>query len=383
MEQQSNRTRRRTARRKSAAAAKAGSGCKRAGAVTLHFSNPDFFPHVSDPFHLDISAVARAGDDLFLACDETASVERLSRIDDATFDDQRHFPLSDFFDLPAGPEAEIDIEGLAIADDCLWIAGSHALKRKKPKREEHASPEALSRMLEIVREPNRYFLGCVPLEKDGDGRMSLVAKKGGRKARAVKLSKKRSDLIKWLDDDAHLAPFFDIPSKENGFDIEGLAVHGGRIWLGLRGPVLLGYAVILELELEPKGKTFKARKIEDGRRYRKHLIDTRGLGVRDLRFDGDDLLVLAGPTMTSDGPARVYRWKDAPANTVSGVVATPDVTVVTELPHEHKTDHPEGLELWPEAGPTGMLVLYDSPAKTRVGPRDFSLTADIFTLSEA
>ena len=62
---------------------------------------------------------------------------------------------------------------------------------------------------------------------------------------------------------------------------------------------------------------------------------------------------------------------------------TPDVTVVTELPHEHKTDHPEGLELWPEAGPTGMLVLYDSPAKMRVGPRDFSLTADIFTLSEA
>ena len=114
-------------------AAQAGCACARAGAVTLHFSNPDFFPHVSDPFHLDISAVARAGDDLFLACDETASVERLSRIDDATFGDQRHFPLSDFFDLPAGPEAETDIEGLAIADDCLWIAGSHALKRKRPK----------------------------------------------------------------------------------------------------------------------------------------------------------------------------------------------------------------------------------------------------------
>ena len=41
-----------------------------------------------------------------------------------------------------------------------------------------------------------------------------------------------------------------LPSKDNGLDIEGLAVLGNRVYLGLRGPVLRGRAIILELELE-------------------------------------------------------------------------------------------------------------------------------------
>jgi hypothetical protein len=28
---------------------------------------------------------------------------------------------------------EIDVEGLAYADDYLWVVGSHSTKRKKPK----------------------------------------------------------------------------------------------------------------------------------------------------------------------------------------------------------------------------------------------------------
>ena len=31
-----------------------------------------------------------------------------------------------------------------------------------------------------------------------------------------------------------------IPSNDNGFDVEGLAVSGNRVFLGLRGPVLAG-----------------------------------------------------------------------------------------------------------------------------------------------
>lgn len=40
--------------------------------------------------------------------------------------------------------------------------------------------------------------------------------------------------------DPHFAPYLAIPGKGNGFDIEGLAVDGQRLFLGLRGPVLLG-----------------------------------------------------------------------------------------------------------------------------------------------
>ena len=38
--------------------------------------------------------------------------------------------------------------------------------------------------------------------------------------------------------------------QENGLDIEGIAVEGDRVWLGLRGPVLGGHAVA------PRSRTF-------------------------------------------------------------------------------------------------------------------------------
>jgi len=36
-----------------------------------------------------------------------------------------------------------------------------------------------------------------------------------------------------------------------------------------------------------------------------------GLGVRDLHFSGDDLCILAGPTMVLDGEIRVFKWPAA------------------------------------------------------------------------
>src|SRR5262249_43259516 len=64
-----------------------------------------------------------------------------------------------------------------------------------------------------------------------------------------------SDLTDALAKDKHMRAFLSIPGKDNGFDIEGLAVVGDRIFIGLRGPVLRGWALILELELkEAEGK---------------------------------------------------------------------------------------------------------------------------------
>lgn len=54
----------------------------------------------------------------------------------------RSYPLSRFFDLPAGDEGEADIEGLHVdaAGDWLWITGSHSRKRKRPRPDAAASP---------------------------------------------------------------------------------------------------------------------------------------------------------------------------------------------------------------------------------------------------
>ena len=155
-------------------------------------------------------------------------------------------------------------------------------------------------------------------------------------------------------------------------------MRGDRIWLGLRGPVLRGHAVVLDLEIteKPPGR-LKARRIDGERRYRKHLLDTRGLGIRDMRFDGDDLLLLVGPTMSLEGPAFVLRWRDAVHDDVSGVIAPDRIETVAELPYRLHADHPEGIDLWPEAGPGSLIVIYDAPAPERTDPDTFTVRADL------
>ena len=272
----------------------------------------------------------------------------------------------------------MDIEGLCAAGGFLWIVGSHALKRSKPKRKENDPGEALRRMEEIVREPNRCFLGRIPLVEEERGLFAPARAVDRRQAAWVKFGRSRSALVQWLSDDPHLGAFLRIPSKENGFDVEGLAVRGSRAWLGLRGPVLRGHAVVLDMELAEKAPgRLKARRIDGGRRYRKHLLDTRGLGIRDMRLDGDDLLLLVGPSMALEGPAFVLRWCGAVHDDASGVIDPARIETLCELPYRLHVDHPEGLESWPEAGPGALLVIYDAPAPERTDPDRFAVSADV------
>ena len=76
----------------------------------------------------DLSAVVRAGRHLWLASDETTHLERLTRKDGDTFTYHESFPLAPYLSLPAGPEEEIDIEGLDYVEQAenryLWLVGS-------------------------------------------------------------------------------------------------------------------------------------------------------------------------------------------------------------------------------------------------------------------
>jgi hypothetical protein len=346
--------------------------------ISLTFSDWRPIRHTEDPLHKNLSAVARVGDCLFLACDETASIERLRRLNDGSFGDHRQFGLDALVHLPAGADGEMDIEGLCASEGFLWIVGSHSRKRSKPKRDENDRAQALQNMEEIEREPNRYFLGRVPLVEEAPRLFTPGRTDGERHAAWLKLGNKQSALERWLAGDPHLGPFLSVPSKENGLDIEGLAARGDRLWLGLRGPVLRGHAVVLDLELKQKAPDrLKARRIDGDRRYRKHLLDTRGLGIRDMRFEGDDLLLLVGPTMSLEGPAFVLRWRDAAHDDASGVIDPARIETVAELPYQLHVDHPEGIELWPEAGEDALLIIYDAPASERTDPDTSTVRADV------
>ncbi|MEV8465475.1 DUF3616 domain-containing protein [Fluviibacterium sp. DFM31] len=334
---------------------------------------PPAHPKVSDEaVRQDLSAVVRRGKTLMLACDETAGVELLHWTGD-TWGDHAHVDLSDWVDLPEG-DGEMDIEGLEIAGNWLWITGSHSLKRGKPDGKTGA--KGLKAMSKITWDRNRQFLGRVPLVAGPEGRVLPVARDGKRRAQHVAFSK-HGALRKWLARDPLLAPFLDLPSKDNGLDVEGIAARGKRVWLGLRGPVLRGQAIVLELHLKVTRKGhLKAQRIDGRKRYRLHALDLGGAGIRDLAFDGDDLLLLTGTTLAGDGRARVYRWPGAVQARAAGTHGP--MAVALSLPYAAASDNPEGLARYDD---DTWLIVHDSPetARTPEGSADF--LADLWHLT--
>jgi hypothetical protein len=319
--------------------------------------------------HTNLSAVRSDGRVLWVAGDETATVERLVATDDG-WGGQETFHLGDLVPLPGEDHAEeADVEGLARDGLFLWAVGSHSLRRRRVK-DHHEGAAALRRLATVTGQANRQVLLRLPVQDvDGLPRPVRELEVDGVVHRAASFGTRGKDLRDLLADDEHLAPFLPIPGKDNGLDVEGVAVRGDRVYLGLRGPVLRGWAVVLEVRphVDPDDPArLRLRELDDGRRYRKHVLDLGGLGVRDLCPQGDDLLVLAGPTMDLDGPVRVHRWHGAMSVDTPTVVRGDALTAEVELPYGAGCDHAEGIGLLgpPEDG--RLLVVYDSPAPERL-----------------
>ncbi len=330
-----------------------------------------------------ISSITRAGDYLWLAFDESTTIERL-RWDGEAYGEHRQFRLAHFVDLPAGEDVEMDIEGLDVAGGFLWVSGSMSKKRSAPDPADDVD-EQLAALKTIEVDDNRYNFIRLPLTIAADGHpepRKVVLRDGAPVVAAhMKTKGKSNKLIRALRDDDHIGEYMAIPSKDNGFDIEGLTAVGERVFLGLRGPVLNGYAVVLEVrfKLKKKGRRLKLRKIgKHGERYRKHFLNLDGMGVRECYTDADDghLYVLAGPTMDLDGDIAIWRVKggfdDVHTNVLHEVERLFDITHAEEV--DYGTDKAEGL--CDHVG-GGYLVVYDSPAEGRK-EGDADVWADVF-----
>ncbi|HEY9849060.1 MAG TPA: DUF3616 domain-containing protein [Leptolyngbyaceae cyanobacterium] len=341
------------------------------------------FQHNSTEYREDLSSIVLTpNNNLWLASDETASIERLSGDEPGKFDTHQTFKLADFIKLPGDPDEEIDIEGLDYEDRYLWLIGSHSVRRDKPK-DKLTYAENLSNLATLKQSDNRYLLARIPLV--GDQLFSECPHPENPDvkltAATLKTTKKGNLLTEALTDDPHIGPFLsmNLPAKENGFDIEGLAVYKDKIFLGLRGPVLRGWAILIELSVKEKNATtLRLRKQGDGdKRYKKYFVDLNGLGIRELCVDGKDLLILAGPTMDLDGPVKLYRLENG--------VDLPESTLlkpkpILDIPFGKGEDHAEGITFFSrEENHKSLLVVYDSPAKERLQGED-AILADVFSL---
>lgn len=334
-----------------------------------------------------ISSIALTGNFLWVAGDENISIQRLEKLPDGSYGNATSFFLKDYINLPS-EEDEADIEGMDVGDNYLWICGSHSYKRKKIRPEKSPEKE-IERLTRVTLDPNRNLLARIPLVKEEDGTYVLKKEaphpeKPGEILRAAKLShtkRKWSQLTAKLKVDRHLKPFVGLPGKDNGLDIEGLTVQGGKVFLGLRGPVLRGWAIILEIQLEEEEDAglLKLKEIEStGEYYIKHFIHLNGMGIRELASDGQDLIILAGPTMDLDGTMEVYRWKKGTRHESHQVVEQAAIESLLLLPHTaaHGVNKAEGLALREDGA---LLIAYDSPdSQRKVG--EYAVKVDMLLL---
>lgn len=274
-------------------------------------------------FSDQLSGAAVHGKLLVLCPDEGARINVLKRLSDTRFAALESIALVD------DDGAEIDMEGVASDGNAVYVVGSHSRARKQVEPD---APHARNqqRLREIKDEESRYHLFRMELDENGE---------------LVKLDS--ISLGKLLKQDDILGLFTQLPSKENGVDIEGLAVSAGRLFVGFRGPVLRGNHVpVLVLRYAAH------------QQYELLFLDLGGRGIRDLAAIDNGMLVLAGPVGDGDGSYELFHWngKDCVAGEGSPGGKTIHLGTIGGTAHAK----PEGIAVLEQtAADVKLLVIRD------------------------
>lgn len=126
-------------------------------------------------------------------------------------------------DVPAGQVEEMDLEGIAVDGQTVFVLGSHSSRRKKVDAEKAYAKNRAALMSSPEAQPSRGIL--IRFELDAAGKAGSI---------------QRTSLRSFLNVTEPFKSFGAIASKENGIDAEGVAVLDQRLFIGFRGPVLRG-----------------------------------------------------------------------------------------------------------------------------------------------
>jgi len=179
-----------------------------------------------------------------------------------------------------GESVELDAEGVAYDGGSFYVVGSHG--RARHKDEDPGKDTESNAKAQVTRQIFRITLDASDVDmKTGE----LVDQPNIKRSR---------DLANALERQSDLSSSFDRPLKKNGMTIEGIAIRNGRLYVGMRGPVLGSDAVVASLPLaavfDGDQTSPVLHRLALGR---DSLGDPRG--VRDITRYADGFLILAGP----------------------------------------------------------------------------------------
>jgi Protein of unknown function (DUF3616) len=175
---------------------------------------------------------------------------------------------------------ETDVEGVSFADSYYYLIGSHGLSKKGAEFQ-----------------PSRFFV--YRFRVDAETGMPGFPFGGETPAPEVERSDRLRAVIAATPE---LQGYAEKPLDEHGVNIEGLAVRSDRLFLGFRGPVLNGKALVMSVNIDAAFGNAPARP----QVYPINLGD--GMGVRDLATVADGFLVLSGPEADEPGEADLFFW---------------------------------------------------------------------------
>jgi hypothetical protein len=233
----------------------------------------------------DLSAIGRMGPYLLIGGDEAVGPDKnlniiqvLSKQEDGQYVVGDDILLADV----ENDGGELDIEGIAVDGNFIYVIGSHSFRRNKARSKKSFKRNRKTfNQGEIKDEPGRDWLHRIEVNQQ-----------------VQPLATTSISLRDVISDNEALEAFSEIPAKENGVDIEGIAVDDGWVYVGFRGPVFLdNYVPVLKFKFDQHEKSANLL-----------FVKLEGGGIRDMASVQDGFLLVSGPVGDAPGPYQVYHW---------------------------------------------------------------------------
>lgn len=282
----------------------------------------------------DISGIACSTNTGFprlcLVIDDNLQAAQQVTMQDGSLDAGEPIPLIE--DAWQGRPLELDGEGVAFAEGVFHVIGSHG----HPRDADHKLDPVADR--DRIEARIKAASQIVPLRLEPDGTLTRLPVLTLTRAIATQ-------------PDLRVAAGRRL--EANGLTVEGIAVKGGRLLAGFRGPNLPdGRAAVLDVTLSG----LRTGNDSTSRLFKLPLGG--GQGVRDMAPFGQGFLVLAGPTANEAGRYELFAWDGASGD---GVKSLGDITCATTASEARK---PEAVLPLNDDGPLlRVLILFDGAKK--------------------